>query len=230
MSQRNEPDKSRGLSPAILFGAMVVGACVGLLFMGPLGLVIGPLLGICYWHFAPNRPPFKGVYPQTPPWFNRTERVIHSNAEEVFKQRHGSTALTKWKIDQKSEASWYTDKVWIDLLSTPSARLNDNVKFPIYVEAAKVASRAGDHSKAIGYLNRALSIKPDNTIACFRLAEAFERESKGENAVNAYRSALDHSKKPEVQEFISSQIARVKKQGPIRKEPMPGLKHLGLGR
>jgi tetratricopeptide (TPR) repeat protein len=225
-----EIGRMQRINAPILLGAMASGVLIGVIFLGVLGLLAGPLFGLLYWYLASNRP-YRAGYVKTPPSFNKRENIIHLHAEGALKRRHGSSALGVWKLDQKSETTWHSDKIWTDLLVEPVVRQNDNLRFAVYIKAAEAASKADNHPKAIEYLDQALSIKPGDAIASFRLAEAFERMGQGSDALDAYASALkDSSNTSEMRRFIASQIDRVKREGPRKKAPMPGLKHLGMGR
>ena len=212
----------------VFWSASFAGALVAAFFSDWRGLLTGPLFGFLFWSCAPTRP-FGSMRVKFPQEFRNKEKSIQEIAEKPIKDKLGPVAYKAWKADQKSEMSWYTDKKWIDLLNEPEVEEDDNLKYAIYIMAGMTAIKLENYERGIEYLKKARLIKPDDMIACVRLAQAFERLGAAFDAIGAYESALkDKSATPIFRRFISSQIAWIKREGPRKKPPMSGLKHLGL--
>jgi tetratricopeptide (TPR) repeat protein len=88
------------------------------------------------------------------------------------------------------------------------------------------------YEKAIKYLEDAINLNPSALVANFMLAQAFERIGKAEKAVCAYKSASEDPlcESETLKKYITNQLERIKTKGPSKKPPMPGLRHLGMGR
>ena len=101
----------------------------------------------------------------------------------------------------------------------------DGHQFICYMAAAKVANIGGEDRNAIEALKLAVSFKPADAVANFKLARAFERIGSAQEAIEAYESALrDPSIDTEdLKGFIATQALRVRDKGPDQRSPIPGL-------
>jgi len=101
----------------------------------------------------------------------------------------------------------------------------DDTRFLLYMAAARVASIGSEDKNAIEALKHALSIKPHDVIANFRLARSFERIGASKEAIAAYEAALldPTIDAEELKVFISDQVQRVREKGPEQRSPIPGL-------
>lgn len=110
-------------------------------------------------------------------------------------------------------------------LMTQAEKLNDNERFICYMAAAMVASIGSEDRNAIEALKQALSIRPNDIIANFRLARSFERIGSATEAIKAYQAALldPTIDVEELRAFIADQAERVGEKGPDQRSPIPGL-------
>jgi tetratricopeptide (TPR) repeat protein len=114
------------------------------------------------------------------------------------------------------------------LLNRMENEPDPNRKFDIYMTVAWFAAREDRHQKAIEYLQEAAALKKDDLVASFRLGQSWERLGKGEEAIQAYEMALQDpwlDSQP-LKEFVSSQIERVRNNGPQKGMPYHYLKHI----
>lgn len=110
-------------------------------------------------------------------------------------------------------------------LMVQAERLTDDTRFLLYLAAARVASIGSEDRNAIEALKHALSIKPHDVIANFRLARSFERIGSPKEAIAAYEAALldPTIDTEELKTFIRNQVERVRERGPEQRSPIPGL-------
>jgi tetratricopeptide (TPR) repeat protein len=135
----------------------------------------------------------------------------------MFIKMHGNQGDERWTIDQINGLPWYDEGAWLRLLYEPRVRTNQDLKLGVFVSAAKAAATGPRHDKTITLLRQALGIDPHNLVVNCKLAEAFERIGSGQEAISAYESALkDLRKTPCLKKYVSSQIKRVKANGPRR--------------
>jgi tetratricopeptide (TPR) repeat protein len=101
-------------------------------------------------------------------------------------------------------------------------------KFDIYMAMAWAATKEDQHQKAIDYLQEAVTLKKDDLVASFRLGQSWERLGKGEAAIQAYEMALQDPSldSQPLREFVSSQIERVRTNGPQKGMPYHYLKYI----
>lgn len=110
-------------------------------------------------------------------------------------------------------------------LMAQADRLTDETRYLLYMAAARVASIGSEDRNAIEALKHALSIKPHDVIANFRLARSFERIGSSKEAITAYEAALldPTIDAEELKAFIADQVVRIKEKGPEQRSPIPGL-------
>ena len=102
---------------------------------------------------------------------------------------------------------------------------NDDQKFIGYLAAAHSANVGSEYSNEIAALKRAVSLRPTDLIANFRLARAFERIGSAQEAINSYEASLSNPSidSQELRQFLTSQAERVREKGPQQASPIPGL-------
>jgi len=117
------------------------------------------------------------------------------------------------------------------LLKDYEAHIGDNMKLLLCLRAAKIAKRKSNYDKAISFLRLALSYERETLFANYEMAVCFERLGKGDDAVASYEAALrdPNNESRALKNFISSQIERVKTEGPKKAPPVPGILY-GMGR
>ena len=123
--------------------------------------------------------------------------------------------------NQNGELELNSVCVYKQLMSRTDTLKGDDL-FWCYMAAAKAASVGGEDDNAIAALKRALSIRPVDLVANYRLAREFERKGSAREAIAAYENSLhDPTIDSEVlKNYIQSQIQTVKQYGP-RKRLVP---------
>ncbi len=101
----------------------------------------------------------------------------------------------------------------------------DEQKFIGYLAAAHAANAGSEYKNEITALKQAVMLKPNDLVANYRLARAYERIGSAQDAIEAYEASLNDPSidTPELRKFIASQIQRVKEKGPQHASPIPGL-------
>lgn len=194
-------------------------------FFNVLAPVVGGLLGLLFHYCVPSRP--SRGYCKRPQEYERRKGLIEKAAKEMFAKVYGKKKYYMWSLDQSSESPWYEEEVWQPLLSGHRIEENEELPFAILVAAGTASEKAEKYDKAIGFLKRAVAIKPNDLVANVKLGEVFEREGAGNDAIRAYESVLqDSSLTRESEAFVLSQIERVRTEGPEKKPPIGGLRRM----
>lgn len=110
-------------------------------------------------------------------------------------------------------------------LMARAATLTEEMRFICYMAAARVANIGSEDRNAVEALKRALSFRPNDVIANFRLARSFERIGSANEAIDAYKAALHDPSidSDELKAFIAAQGQRVREKGPDQRSLIPGL-------
>jgi len=100
-----------------------------------------------------------------------------------------------------------------------------NQRFIGYLAAAHAANVGSEYNNEIAALKRAVMLRPNDLIANFRLARAFERVGSAQDAIKSYEASLDDPSidSQELRNFLVSQAERVRDKGPQQASPIPGL-------
>jgi hypothetical protein len=110
-------------------------------------------------------------------------------------------------------------------LMTRADAQSEEARFICYLAAAKAANAGGEDRNSITALKLAITLRPKDVVANFRLARAFERIGSAKETIEAYEAALlDPSIDSEaLKGFIAAQVQRVTEKGPEQRSPIPGL-------
>ncbi len=94
-----------------------------------------------------------------------------------------------------------------------------------YLAAAHAANAGNDYNNEITALKQAVMLKPNNLIANYRLARAYERIGSAQEAIKSYEASSGDPSidSEELRRFLGSQSERVKEKGPQQASPIPGL-------
>lgn len=101
----------------------------------------------------------------------------------------------------------------------------DEEKFIGYLAAAHAANAGSEYNNEITALKQAVMLNPNNLIANYRLARAYERIGSAQEAIKSYEASLADPSidSEELKRFLGSQSERVKEKGPQQSSPIPGL-------
>ncbi len=101
----------------------------------------------------------------------------------------------------------------------------DEEKFIGYLAAAHAANAGSEYNNEITALKQAVMLRPNNLIANYRLARAYERIGSAQEAIKSYEASLGDPTidSEKLRQFLRSQSERVKVQGPQQASPIPGL-------
>ena len=110
-------------------------------------------------------------------------------------------------------------------IMTRAENYDDNQRFIGYLAAAHAANVGSEYNNEIAALKQAVLLRPNDLIANFRLARAFERIGSAKDAIKAYATSLGDPSigSQELRHFLESQAERVREKGPQQASPIPGL-------
>jgi hypothetical protein len=154
--------------------------------------------------------------------------LLKKRTKGVFIGVLGRAGFYKWHLDQFSEMPWYEGEMCQKVLMKLHNQANDDLKFPVYVQAAKIAARGRKYNKALEYLKQALAVSPDDLVANLRQAEVFEYMGLASEAISSYKSAIEGpaSMSVALRRFVSSHVERVRAKGPRKKPPITGFRRI----
>ena len=154
--------------------------------------------------------------------------LLKKRTKRVFIGVLGRAGFYKWHLDQLSEMPWYEGEMCQEVLMKLQNQANDDLKFPVYVQAAKIAARGRKYNKALEYLKQALSVSPNDLVANLRQAEVFEYMGLASEAISSYKAAIEGpaSMSVALRRFVSSQVERVRTKGPRKKPPITGFRRI----
>ena len=166
--------------------------------------------------------------PKVIPEYRRLEDSFEESGDQLIITAFGEKQYDKLYVDDLNWVPICGIDLCKHLLSKNETKNNDDLRFYIYAKTARLYFKDGLYKEAIEFLGKALSIKPNDFVTNFRIAQLLERIGSGKEAIVHYEQAL---KAPDItskklQRFFSSQIRRVKRSGPRQKEPPRGLKWL----
>ena len=192
----------------------------------PLGSVMAAILALLvqqclvFSHFWGKR---RGAFE-----YEYRQYLLEKQTKEVFIRVLGRAGFYRWYLDQLSEMPWYEGEMCQKVLIKLQNQANDDLKFPVYVQAAKIALRGRKYNKALEYLKQALSVSPHNLVANLRQAEVFEYMGLPSEAISSYEAAVEDPSpiSAALRRFVSSQIERVRKKGPRKKLPITGFRRI----
>lgn len=207
---------------------LVVGFVALLPIIGPYGWFIGLVAGILGGqitvanHMLGSK---RGRFE-----FDFREYSAKKNIKRALVNIMGWLSCQRLYLSEFGEISWSQGEYYDAILN--NNEIEDETKYFVFIRAAKVALKNRNYENSIDYLKQAIILRPSALIPNFMLGESLERLGKGEEAITAYRTALESSsvKSDVLKNYISTQIDRIKKRGPAKKPPTPGLRHLGMGR
>ncbi len=98
-------------------------------------------------------------------------------------------------------------------------------KYIGYLAAAHAANAGSEYNNEVTALKQAVILKPNDLIANYRLARAYERIGSAQEAIKSYEASLGDPSidSEELRWFLISQAERVKEKGPQQASPIPGL-------
>lgn len=104
----------------------------------------------------------------------------------------------------------------------------NNKELAAFFLAAKQAYKSADIMLAHNKLQEAIKLYPNNFIAHFKYAVSCEKIGDANEAIVAYKAALDNIQlgSKNLIEFIEKQIIRVETKGPNRRGAIPGLQYV----
>ena len=208
--------------------ATSTGLIVGFLMPGGIGAILGVIIGpiwalwISYSFFWGKK---RGQFEYE---FSRKQAL--KKAKKVLVNTIGWFSCQRLYLSELGEISWSDGEAYKDIIM--NSKIESEHKYYIYIRAADVHLKKRKYENAINKLENAIELFPEALVANFMLALSFERVGETEKAILAYKNAakdpLWNSKY--LKKYINDQVKRVQTKGPRKKAPMPGLRHLGLGR
>jgi hypothetical protein len=210
--------------------AMATGFVIGYMLMGVIPIIMPPLtvpvlafmiyqIAIHRYFWGNGRGNFEYAY---------RERLVEKKANALVLDVLGLRKFIRLYLDELSAMGMVREEIYEEVLSDKGISKNDDLKFYIYLKVAKSSLKDSSFERELNYLRKAVSIRSNDLVANYRLANSLERVASGQAAVQAYESALRDPaiNTTELKEFILDQIKRVETEGPAKKPPMPGLRFM----
>lgn len=146
------------------------------------------------------------------------------NLKKLIVKEYGVFALLRFVLDQFNQTSLYQEDLCKKLVRRKDVK--DGDLFDIYMRLSKLALKFDNYGAELENLHHAVALKPNDIVANYRLAVAFERNGSATDAVKHYEAALNSPdiSTIELKKYIESQIERVKTKGPTSKPPTLGCK------
>lgn len=155
------------------------------------------------------------------------EWLLRKSANVLFIKILGVRRYISLYLDELSALGSVREDIYKNLQGKEEVVRNDSYKFCLYVRIAESALKESSCDREIEYLRRAVSIRPNDLVANYRLGNSLERSGDGQGTVRAYEAALkDPVVEKELSEVILAQIKRVETSGPAKKPPMPGFRYM----
>jgi len=208
--------------------ATFTGFIAGFLMPGGIGAIIGIIVGpfwalwISYNFFWGKK---RGQFE-----YDFSKKQALKKARKILIDTIGWFSCQRLYLSELGEISWSEGEAYKGIIM--NSKIEDEYKYYIYIRAADVCLRKQKYENAINNLGYATQLYHEALVSNFMLAQSFERVDEAEKAISAYKNAakdpLWNSKY--LQKYINDQVKRVQTKGPRKKAPMPGLRHLGLGR
>jgi tetratricopeptide (TPR) repeat protein len=106
------------------------------------------------------------------------------------------------------------------MLNSEKTGAGSSLQFHLYAKIAKYYARDKQPKEAVANLLKALLIKPANLIVNYRIATLYESLGAGQDAISHYEGAQrDAGISSGIKEYLTSQIQRIKTNGPRLKGP-----------
>jgi len=155
--------------------------------------------------------------------YERIEKDFEESGSQLILQTFGSK---DFEILYMEEGNWrpaYAIDMYRKLIQKEQTKNNPVLRFHLFVNLAKYYARDRQLKEAIQSLQNAISIKPTSLIANFRLANLYERVGSGGDAITHYQFAKkDSDSINKIEEYLESQVRRVKAKGPRTDGPYSG--------
>ena len=160
--------------------------------------------------------------------YDQLDDNFEKTVNDVIIKRFGEETYLKLYQEELNQIAVDAVVICQDLLRQDEVTQDEELKFYLYTKLAKFYIKDDQYDKALGSLKKALSIKPDNLLINMRIAEVYEWIGAKADAIGSYEAALGASPMVSLQfrEYITSQIQRVKTEGPRKKPPMRGLRYM----
>ena len=187
---------------------------------GLLGAIVGFLCyKVSYRHAIPRRRALTE--------YSYREHMVEESGREIIIRAFGARQAKSLWVDELFEVNSRLEAIR-KVLSDRNGGADDNMNFLIYLKIAKSALKADMPDKEQNYLEKAVTIKPNDLVANYRLALSFERSGEGGKAIKSYEAALKDASidSPDLKVFIMSQIQRVKAHGPRKRSRFWGARYL----
>lgn len=151
------------------------------------------------------------------------EKLFEELGNDIILQVSGSKEFEKLYLDEFNWIPTNAIDVCSNLLKKEKSKDNLELQFYLNVKLAKFYMRNSQLREAISALKDALSVKPTNLIANFRIAVLYESIGSGEDAILHYELAgRDNVVSKNLKDYLNNQIQRVKTTGPRQKGPYDG--------
>ena len=153
-------------------------------------------------------------------------RKITKTVNSKIAKHYGLAKLFGLWFDELGYVGVIRDDFYKAILGNELLMNDEEFEFSFYMRLARIRAKQDDIGIEKEYLQKALKIQPNHPVTLFRLAHNFEKEGNPEEAINYYQNILKVplADSRNFKAFVSKQIERIKKSGPSRRPPNPGLR------
>ncbi len=211
--------------------AAATGFLVGLLFIRgliPFHLLslAAPIVALCVYQYAvyryfwgSRRGHFEYAY---------REWLLRKSMDLLVIKNIGLRNYIRLYLDELSTFGSVREDIYKTLLKKDEINQEDDHMFSLYVRIAESALKESSFDREAEYLRKAISIRPSDLVANYRLGNSLERVGDGPGAIRSYEAAIRDTSATgkELNEFILDQIRRIEMKGPAKRPPMLGFSYM----
>lgn len=137
----------------------------------------------------------------------------------------GFVSYLRFQLDNLNQIRSFQPKILNVILKRKN---NLEIVFVAYLKLGEVYATQEDFAKERMAIENSIKLKDNDLIANIKIAICSERLGDGERAIIGYSKALEDPllNSDQLKLFITQQIKRVKKSGPNKRPPMPGLRYM----
>lgn len=152
--------------------------------------------------------------------YEEADEAFEEEANGLILEAFGPELFQQLYLDDLNSYPSVGIDICTEMLRSDKSSTSPDLRFYLFAKMAKYYARDKRPTEAIGSLRAALSIKPANLIANYRIATLFESLGSGNDAITHYERALeDKTVSPSLEAYMAKEIQRVRVSGPRQKGP-----------
>lgn len=195
------------------------------IYAPPINALIGAVIAFIIYQYASfdrffgsRRGEFEYEYR-----IDLAEKIIKKLVFRTF----GLWAFIKYFQDQFNALRTLQKDICRNLLKNASIAQNNESLYYIYYKLSNLELREDNFKEEIRMLNLAISMKPNDLLANFRLAVCSEMDGLVDDAIKHYKLASNdpYLISNALKKYILSQVQRIELKGPKNRPPALGAKY-----